>query len=67
MVRSPEWVDWWVWCLVRRRPRVRTATDGCRVLNPVIRRPAQAVAVASFVKGLRSSSHQSDGVSAKWD
>ena len=66
MVRSPERVGWWVWYLVRRRPRVHTATDGCCVLNPAIR-PAQAVAVDSFVKGLRSSSHQSDGVSVKWD
>ncbi len=37
MVRSPERVGWWVWCRARRRPRVYTATDGCRVLNPAIK------------------------------
>ena len=66
MVRSSGRVGWRVWCLVRRRPWVHTATDGCRVLNLAIR-PAQAVAMSSFVKGVRSSSHQSDGVSTKWD
>ena len=50
MVRSSGRFGWRVWCLVRRRPRVHTATDGCRVLNLAIR-PAQAVAMSSFVKG----------------